>query len=169
MRHFLPCDYYGSALRLSKRYKQGTNGGTKRKSEFSILGGCNMYQINAKILQILIDSVLAGLAFFLALFLLIDGSVSQVYLAHFEPRVWPVIGFNLVAFSVFGIYRRIWGFHFLRDYALLGGAAVAGVTGVTAYNVLFQILPLHNVMALYVVLVFVFTACIRFVLCRVID
>lgn len=122
-----------------------------------------------KIKIALFDMILTGLALFLALWFQLDESITAVYFEHFEQVIWPVVLLNLVAFFVFGVYRRLWFFYTLRDYLLLGGAVLLGVAAVLAYGVVFNIMLPRSVFIIYCLLVFIFSGGMRFILRKVVD
>ena len=122
-----------------------------------------------KVKLALVDVVILGLALFLALWFRLGGSMASVYIEHFEPVVWPVVFFHLVAFFVLGIYRRLLEFNAFMDYALLAGGVLVGVAAVMAYGFLFPTNLPGSVIFIYGLLVFVFSGSMRFILRRLMD
>ncbi len=126
------------------------------------------YDKYLQVLPVILDLVLAGLALFLALQLQLGGSPQAIYAEHFEQALWPVLFLNLAAFLILGVYRRQGHLFARRDYAALLGAVLTSLLAVMSCGFFFGLLLPQRVLIFFAVLLFLFTASLRYLLSRVI-
>ncbi len=81
-----------------------------------------------RLAEILLDVVVATLAYYGAYRLRFDGALPPAYVAAFETTVGLAIAVTIVALGMFGAYRGAWEYAGVFDaYRVLGAVAVASV------------------------------------------
>ena len=76
--------------------------------------------------QILCDVVLLAAAFALAFFLRFEFSIPPDKLELLKTFILPVLGAKLLIFYFSGLYRRIWRYASIRDFAIIIWASILG-------------------------------------------
>jgi len=81
-----------------------------------------------RLAEILLDVVLITLAYYAAYRLRFDGLLPPAYAAAFETTVGLVIALNILALTVFGVYRAPWEYAGIFDlYRMVGAILASGV------------------------------------------
>ncbi|MGE5552032.1 MAG: polysaccharide biosynthesis protein [Bacteroidota bacterium] len=81
-----------------------------------------MSYLRRQILPMLIDAVLVALSLWLAFMLRFDGVLNPVYLHRFLIALPYFVLCSIPLFLIFGLYRSIWKYASLRDYASIFAA-----------------------------------------------
>ncbi len=80
------------------------------------------------VLPILTDAVLVGAAYFAALFLRFEGSISEDYLQALREYIFPVAAVYCLSNIAFGLYERLWRYASSTEATgILGAVGLAGL------------------------------------------
>lgn len=93
-----------------------------------------MKRARGVVLGILLDALLVNAATFLSFFLRFDGSIPQPYIQLFWRTALPVTVIRLLAFWLFGIYRRVWRYASIQEVVYIVGATSVGSTVLVLSN-----------------------------------
>ena len=109
------------------------------------------------------DTVLVGLAYFLAYYLRFDGNISAASLAQWKNTVVWIIPLKLASLYFFGLYKGMWRYTGIYDLENLVKACIAGsaiIVSVLVISVRFVGFP-RSVFAIDLLLTFVFLGGMR--------
>jgi FlaA1/EpsC-like NDP-sugar epimerase len=115
--------------------------------------------------QVGVDACLLALAYYLAYVLRFDGDIPRRYEHLFEDTVFLTVAMQLVIFSAFGLYSKLWRFVDQKDFESILKAVVVSTVGLIAVLFLFSIGrhdPPRTVIALDFLLALVFACGARF-------
>ncbi len=116
-----------------------------------------------RIFEILLDTVLAALAYYIAYLLRFDGDMPGEQIAIFIRTLPPVAAIQILAFLVGGVYKGIWRYAGINELARLAGSVFAG-SAVSGLGVLLSYKfhgPSRAVFILNGVLLFIFVGLSR--------
>ena len=114
-------------------------------------------------IMIIVDVILAGLAYFLAYYLRFDGDIPAVAFANWMKTVVWIVPLKLACFFFFGIYKGMWRYTGIYDLENLIKACVISsgiVVFILVLKVRFVGFP-RSVFAIDLVLTFLFLSGVR--------
>ena len=88
-----------------------------------------------RLLQIVLDAMLVGIAFLFSFFIRFDGHPGH-YLHQFILLVAPITLAKLIVNWMFGVYRRLWRYTGLTEVIELGSSLLLFSTGLLTTAIL---------------------------------
>ena len=116
-----------------------------------------MAKVNGKVksaAMVLIDAILVLTALSLGVYLRFDWNVPNFWMGQLESMLLPAVIINLVAFYIFGFYRRAWRYASIDELMLIVVAVSMGIGGTYLYSLYAGVLPRSSYIIAWFLLLF---------------
>ena len=89
-----------------------------------------VFMYKRRVAEVLLDACLVTVSYYSAYRLRFDGDAIQLYFGNFLASLPIVLGIQMVAFFVVGVYRGVWRHFGLMDGVVVGKGVVAGTVAI---------------------------------------